>query len=244
MSRRTRLGFLALFLGLTAVPMVYLFLTWAPEEPLRFRLTRASGQAHAAIPLYEVEVVNTRGVPIRLRDGILWLDHGGESSETSSTGAPAPGRTPFFAQFDIAAALHGGSSHPGSTARVVTTTGYRIFPSHIITIPSHGTRRIPIRILEGPGLIPQDGQLRLRYIWISQPRHLTDQSISWLRTQVPALSRHLPHLTPEDTTAIVEFHRADLAPIHPTAGQGRVASTATSTSTSATTSTSADVSAR
>ena len=231
MSRRARLGFLALFLGLTAIPMVYLILTWSPPDPLRFRLTRMPGQAHVAIPLYEVEVVNSRGVPIRLRDGTLWLDYG--SIWDSQPGAILPDRTPFFAQFDIAAALHGGSSHPGSTARVVTTTGYRIFPSHIITIPSHGMRRISIRVLEGPGLIPQDGQLRLRYIWISQPRHLTDQSISWLRTQVPALSRHLPHFTPEDPTAIVEFHKADLAPIHHTAGQGRVASTATTTSTGA-----------
>jgi hypothetical protein len=230
MSRRARLGFLALFLGLAVIPMVYLFLTWNPVDPLRFRLTRASGQAHAAIPLYEVEITNTRGVPIRLHDGTLWMDYG--SIWDSQPGAIRPGRTPFFAQLDIAATLSGWSSHPGSMGRPPKVTrGYRIYPAQTITIPSHGARRIRIRVLEGTGLLPQDGQLRLRYIWISQSRHLTDRAISWVRKHAHALSPHLPHLTPEDTSTTIEFNKHELDPIHP-AGQGRVASTATSTSTS------------
>lgn len=232
MSRRTRLGFLALFLGLTAVPMVYLFLTWAPEDPLRFRLTRASGQAHAAIPLYEVEITNTRGVPIRLHDGTLWMHYG--SAWDSQPGAILPGRERFFAQLDIDATVHGWSSTPGSAGRrpKAAPIYYRLHSTRSITIPSHGTRRIPIRILDGPGLIPQEGELRIRYTWISMPRDLTRRMASSLRRHLPdPWQPRLPTLTPEDTTAIVEFHRVDLAPIHPTAGQGRVASTATSTST-------------
>lgn len=225
MSHRARLWFLALFLGLAVIPMAYLMLTWNPPDPLRFRLTRMPGQAHTAIPLYEVEVVNTRGVPIRLHDGILWLDQGDASSKATSSGALVPDRTPFFAQFDIDATLHGWSSLPGSTGRQVKIArGYRLYPTRVITIPSHGTRRIRIRVLEGTGLLPQDGQLRLRYIWISQPRHLTDRAISWLRRHAPALSPHLPHITPEDTSTTIEFNKADLEPIHPP-GQGRVAST-------------------
>jgi hypothetical protein len=180
---------------------------------------------HPGISLYEVEVTNTRGVPIRLHDGTLWMDYG--TPWDSQLGAILPVRTPYFSQLDIDATLHGSTPSAGSTGGLALKMphGFRLYAAESITIPSHGVRSIRILVLEGTGLIPQDGQLRIRYTWISQPRHLTRRALHWLRQRLPdSLKPHLPTLKSEDTSTPVEYDKADLAPIHP-AGQGRVATT-------------------
>jgi hypothetical protein len=155
------------------------------------------------------------------------MDQGSDSIKTTSSDTLVPGDTPFLAAFDMAATLRAWTSTPGSTGRapVAVPPGISLYPTHVMTIPSHGALTVRIRVLEGTGLLPQSGQLRLRYIWISQSRHLTDRAFSWLRRRIPTLSPRLPHLTPEDTCTTIEFHKEDLDPTHPPAGQGRVATT-------------------
>ncbi|RBP36959.1 hypothetical protein DES53_115100 [Roseimicrobium gellanilyticum] len=223
MSRHARFWFLALFLGLAVIPMVYLTFTWSPEEPLRFRLAPVPGQSHADVKVYEVEVVNTRGVPIRLYDGILWMDFGNASSRGIS-GAPvsSPAPAPFFAQLDIEATLSGWSSRPGSAK---SARGYRLLPGRGLVIPSHGVRTCRIRMLEGDGVISQGGHLRIRYLWISQPRHLTSSAMSWIRQRAPAsLKPRLPMLKLEDESGTVDYQEEQLESA-PGMGQGRVATT-------------------
>jgi hypothetical protein len=80
MSRRAKLLLTALFLVLLGIPMVYLFLSWEPENPLRFRLLEEKvvidpdgKNCHAIV---RMEVRNTSLAAVQF----IWGTFTGESS--------------------------------------------------------------------------------------------------------------------------------------------------------------------
>ncbi|QIF01976.1 hypothetical protein [Roseimicrobium sp. ORNL1] len=221
MSRRSAIWIMVLFLGLTGIPMVYCILTWSPAEPLRFRITRDLGTgtsstsqlAAFARPLreLEVEVENTRGVTIQFHGATVWVP--------DSSGSEAP----FFGQLDLSSEIPRvsarvstgtgtGSGSGGTTAASRIMSGARSSGSSIVrtpltvSIPSHRTRSFRIHVLEGSGPSSHAGELRVQYLWTSQPRHLTGRSLTWLRLHLPAIFRsHVPRIIPDESTTTIQL---------------------------------------
>ncbi|QIF01989.1 hypothetical protein [Roseimicrobium sp. ORNL1] len=76
MSRRPSITILSVFLVLLGIPMVYLFLSWDPGNPIRFRVVAVTPATPApGLPEYpflvEFTVTNTTLVPLTLRSARL-----------------------------------------------------------------------------------------------------------------------------------------------------------------------------
>jgi hypothetical protein len=235
MSRRSAFWIMVLFLGLTGIPMVYCILTWSPAEPLRFRITRDLGPGSTsqitafARPLreLEVEVENTRGVTIQFHGATVWmpdnsvreapffgqLDLASEvprsstrmsttastsaGTSTGSGGGGDGGRSGIGSGKSVASSLISGARSSGSSIARAPLT---------VSIPSHRTRSFRIHVLEGSSPSTHTGELRVQYLWTSQPRHLTGRSLTWLRRHLPAIFRqHVPRIIPDENTTTIQL---------------------------------------
>ena len=83
MSRRSKLLLLAVLLAGASLVAVQLFLTWSPEDPLRFRLSAAGAASAEGPPMidYPVTVENTTSTTIHLMKADLFAPvKGGDDS--------------------------------------------------------------------------------------------------------------------------------------------------------------------
>lgn len=215
MSRRGIFWLMVLFLGFTGIPLVYCILTWSPAEPLRFRITRdlgtgSTGQLVAsARPLreLEVEVENIRSVTIQLHGATVWVP---DSSVREA---------PFFGQLDLSSETsgahapvslgRGGSATAAGLMRGARGSGSSIARSPFtVSIPPHRARSFRVHVLEGGSTFSSthDGELRVRYLCTSQPRHVTSRALTWLRLHLPAIFQpHIPRIIPDENSTTIQL---------------------------------------
>ncbi|MEZ0276077.1 MAG: hypothetical protein ACAH88_14310 [Roseimicrobium sp.] len=182
MSRRTKYIIAALFLVLLTVPVVYLFLTWSPERPLRFRLLTPQpklGEIWTQRCTFEIE--NTSAVSIYL------LKAGWE--EVSDPGMQD---TYYGSLLNV--------SHPG-------LTGPGFYGSQALELAPHSTVRVESDMGFDPFGGPEVERAMIHHSWVSHPKYVACAMLDDLFTQLPKSLQRF-HPTPKLNEDIIPLEPA------------------------------------
>ncbi|RBP36972.1 hypothetical protein DES53_115113 [Roseimicrobium gellanilyticum] len=162
MSRRTKFILSGLFLLLLGVPVVYLFLTWSPENSFRIRVDTATpmeagpatagGEARVMLSLL---VENTGSAPMHL----LGIWHEDDLDAASDARVRASMNSP----------LH--------LAQIKAWTAE--------TIPPHSTQRTVVLVTPEQAASAQAGGVRAGYVYISQTKFRFVEGWMWLFRRWP-----------------------------------------------------------
>ncbi|RBP36965.1 hypothetical protein DES53_115106 [Roseimicrobium gellanilyticum] len=168
-SRRTKL----ILLALVVIPFLYVAFTWAPHEPLRFRIVEpqtatatSTATSSAAFTSVGVVIENTSATPVCLFKADL--------TPAASTGAGAVKPVPP----DSAGRV--GLFHPMEHPERQMEDG-----RSMIVIPGHSSVQISARVEHEKLAEATAGGLQCQYRWMSDTRRKAAAGLRWLHASVP-----------------------------------------------------------
>ena len=187
MSRRTKLLITAFFFLLLAIPVVHLFLTWAPENPLSFRwlsVEPVDAGVPFSRPVMDFEVENTSGAPIHLWQAVL------------------------ITKVDGGSRIHGELLYMEWLESDAST----LDSLQESTIPPHGTVRVRSEVAESQAMKLQSGEsCSIQYTWVSKRKYEFGRLIRQLRSYLPkSLHALLPTIASDND--ITPFVRSQTSP--------------------------------
>ncbi|RBP36955.1 hypothetical protein DES53_11596 [Roseimicrobium gellanilyticum] len=191
MSRRAKIILACLFTVLLGIPLGYAWFTWRPVDPLRFRATALREQhyrsrEHVDFQVYEIEVENTSGVPIRILHGEVGLEYDTVLGPISSSGIVG-----FLGKDD--------------TAHFADRTLSHTILEDAITVPAYGKVRCTAGIYQDATAIMSTGQIHIAYEWMSGTKEVMLGVTSWVQKHLLARGATAPPSFPstDRNTALV-----------------------------------------
>lgn len=177
LSHRTKKALLVL----VAIPLLYTVFTWAPREPLRFRVieqhTPISGEAFTSVG---VVIENTSATPVCLFKADL-------TAAQTSDNAASPGLLPATTDATARVGLFHPMEHPDRQMSDRRS---------MLIIPGHSTLEVAALVEHARVEDAKSGHLHLQYEWMSDTRRRASTALHWLRSHAPkSLQATLPILT-------------------------------------------------
>ncbi|QIF01972.1 hypothetical protein [Roseimicrobium sp. ORNL1] len=177
LSRRTKV----ILLALVGIPLLYTVLTWAPREPLRFRVagqhTPTSGNAYTSVG---VVIENTSATPVCLFKADLTA---AQASDNGASPEPLPATTDATARV--------GLFHPMEHPHRQMSD-----KRSMVIIPGHSTLEVAALVEHANVDAAKTGQLHFQYEWMSDTRRRASTALHWLRAHVPqSFQSKIPVLT-------------------------------------------------
>lgn len=195
MSRRTKLLVTAVFLMLLAVPVAYIFLTWHPENPLRFEVVEhAPGMetevdTESAYTTIYVKITNTSSSTIHTYSDFVLNDR------------PPPGENPYRGMIEF-------ETHADGRPRVYLGEGFQ-FPPECVCYATCLIHPDEVHLWRSRGYT----DFTVVYSWCSSPRVYALQACTWLRSRLPESFRSIiPEIETEQQRTPLEFVGAAAPP--------------------------------
>lgn len=177
LSRRTK----HILLALVAMPLLYIVFTWAPHEPLRFRVTEQhTPTCGTAFTSVGIVIENTSATPVCLFKANLTE---ALTSNSEASDKPLPATTDASARVGLFHPME----HPDRKMSDKRS---------MVIIPGHSTIQVAALVEHAKVDAARSGHLQFQYEWMSDTRRRASTALQWLRARVPqSLQSTLPILT-------------------------------------------------